>query len=371
MNWKIVYHKIITSFYFLLIVCLILYSYVLIDPNITFINHSAWNNFRSILIPIGYYRRDLSFYLYGFLISLLFLSHFYFLKHHKKAFLNRIILIVSILTLVSYPLLTHDFFNYLFDAKIFTFYHKNPYVFRALDFPHDPWLRFMHWVHRPYPYGPIFLIVTIIPSFLSFGKFVLSFFFLKTIYVFFYVMSVLLLKKMNRKWAFFYATHPLIIIEGLVNAHNDFISLSFAIIGLYFVLKRKNVFYGFIGLLFSAGIKYITIPLLLLSKNIRAHSSVIIFALQIGVIIVISMKGEIQPWYFLALFAFIPFFEKLLSQLNVFFAGLLFSYYPYIRFGAWDSVEKIQLKHNIIIIFAIINLIYLIFIFVRKKSLIK
>ena len=369
MSCKIVYHRIIPFIYSLFVVCLIFYSYVLVDPNITFVNHNWWNILRSFLIPIGYYHRDISFLLYTFFVIFLFVFHFYFLKNYKKIPLRIIIITVSVLTVISYPLLTHDFFNYLFDAKIFTFYHKNPYLFKALDFPHDPWIRFMHWVHRPYPYGPFFLIVSILPSFLSLGKFILSFFFLKILYTFFYCISVLLLKKMNRKWAFFYATHPLILIEGLVNAHNDFIALSLAIIGLYFLLKKKQTMYGLISILFSVGIKYITIPLIVLKKQMSQRFVLIIFIFQISIILILSLRGEIQPWYFLTLFAYIPFFETILFHLNIFFAGLLFSYYPYIRFGGWDSVEKIQLKHTLILVFTTINCIYLIFIFARKKSL--
>lgn len=371
MSSQIVYHKFASILYYLLILCLACYSYVLVDPNITLINHNWWNILRNLLIPIGYYHRDISFVLYSLFIIFLFLFHFYSLKNNKKISLRGIIIALSTLTIISYPLLTHDFFNYLFDAKILTFYHKNPYFLRALDFPYDPWLRFMHWVHRPYPYGPTFLLISAIPSFLSFGKFALSFFFFKTLYAFLYCSSVFLLKKINRKWAFFYATHPLIIIEGLVNAHNDFIALSLGIIGVYFLVKKKHTVYGLISMIFSVGIKYVTLPLLLLRKNTRTRFLSIIFGLQIGIIIAIIVKGEIQPWYFLSLFAFIPFFEKLLFRFTIFFAGLLFSYYPYIRLGGWDTLEKVKLKHTIIFVFAVVNLLYLIFIFVKKKSLIR
>lgn len=326
---------------------------------------------RNTLLPIGYYQRGLSFFLYACLVIFLFFFHFYFLKQGKKIKLHAIIIPIVLLTILSYPFLSHDFFNYLFDARILTFYHKNPYLFKALDFPHDHWLRFMHWVHRPYPYGPFFLIITIIPSFLSFGKFVLSFLFLKLTYVLFYLIAVMTLKKMNHQWAVFYATHPLILIEGLVNAHNDFIGLSLGIWGIYFLLGRKTVLRAYIMMFFSTGIKYITAPLLLMSKKTRSASAMMIFILQITIIIFFSIKGEMQPWYFLALFAFLPFFDKLLSRLTLFFSGLLISYYPYVRMGGWDTIEKVQLKHTIIFICASLNLIYLALIFLRRKSLIK
>lgn len=333
------------------------------------INHPVWTNFRNFMVNLGYYQRFLSTVIFVFLITGLFVLHLLIIQTGANAL--KIALWVGLITLFSYPFLSHDFFNYMFDAKILTYYHRNPYLLRAIDFPHDPWLRFMHWVHRPYPYGPFFLVVSAIPSFLSFGKFALSFLFFKGIYFLFYLISVMLLAKMNKKWAVIYATHPMILVEGLINTHNDFIALSLAIVGIYFFIKRRKSLFGLIFMLFSFGIKYITAPLLLISKNTKTRLMAIIFLLQILILIFVSIKGEIQPWYFLALFTFIPFFDKLISRGNIFFFGLLLSYYPYIRLGGWDTTDKIQMKHAIIWVFLAVNLVYLIFIFLRRRSLIK
>ena len=39
------------------------------------------------------------------------------------------------------------------------------------------------------------------------------------------------LNKLNTKWAIFFATNPFVLIEGLTNAHNDFIAVGLAILG--------------------------------------------------------------------------------------------------------------------------------------------
>lgn len=362
-------YKPVVSIFLILIIFLTIYSYALVDPNITFINHPLWTHFRNFMVILGYYHRLTSALIFIFLITGLFVLHL--LIGQTQINPLKIACAIGLVTLFSYPFLSHDFFNYLFDAKILTFYHKNPYFFKALDFSTDSWLRFMHWTHRTYPYGPVFLALSAIPSFLSFGKLVLSFFFFKSMYLIFYLLSVMLLARMNNKWALIYATHPMIIVEGLINSHNDFIALSLAAIGIYFFMKRKKSLIGLIIMLFSSGIKYITAPLLLISKNPQTRWISIIFLLQVLILIFITIKGEIQPWYFLALFAFIPFFEKLILRINIFFFGLLLSYYPYIRLGGWDTMAKIQMKHTIIWVFFVINMIYLIFIFLRKKSLIR
>jgi len=176
-----------------------------------------------------------------------------------------------------------------------------------------------------------------------------------------------------------FATHPFIIIEGLVNAHNDLIALSLAIVGIYYLFKKKNV-QARLLLLFSGGIKFITLPLFFLKNNklqitnnksnlkFKIQTTDLIFIIQIIVLVYLSIFKEIQPWYFLTLFIFLPFYGQLIERLNIFFMGLLLSYYPYIRLGGWDGVEKIQLKHIIIVISFIINLIYCVWLKTKHES---
>ena len=368
----------ITFFYSIILILFSIYSYALVDLNLTLINHPLWSTFREQIIQIGYFKRDISWHIYLLLVLLLIVFNFIFLKKYKEINILKIALITGVITLFSYPFLSHDFFNYLFDAKILTFYHKNPYLFTALDFPNDHWTRFMHWTHRTYPYGPTFLFITIIPSFLSFGKFVLSFFFFKLTFFFFYFISTFLLNKINKQYAVFFAVNPLVIIEGLNSLHNDLIAVSLSIIGIYFLLKNKNKGKKILGrlfLLFSAGIKYMTLPLLFLkvnSKNTKCNINLMILISTLIVLAHLTFYSEIQPWYFLILFAFLPFYYSFIKDLFIFFAGLLFSYYPYIRLGGWDTKEKVELKHLIILIFFLINVIYLIYLqIVKKKRIVK
>lgn len=360
--------KVIYLLYILTLISATVYSYSLIDLNLTLFNHPLWDKFRNIIIQIGYFNRDKSFLIYLILITALFFLSKTLIK--KQVNPIKLALIIGLITLFAYPFLSHDFFNYLFDAKILTFYHKNPYLYKALDFPNDPWIRFMHWTHRTYPYGPIFLLISAVPSFFAFGKFILSFLFFKLTFFLFYFTSVYLLNKLNKNQAILLAANPLIIIEGLINLHNDLIALSLAIGGIYYLSKNKNIL-GRIFLFISAGIKYITFPLIFLKNEKNNKLNFLILIACLSVLAVLSIKNEVQPWYFLSVFAFLPVFEKLISRLNIFFFGLLMSYYPYIRLGGWDTVGKIQLKHVIILVFLSANVIYLIFIFLRKKFLIK
>jgi len=90
------------------------------------INHPLWNWFRSQIINIGYFKRELSWWIYFTIICLLFVFYFLIIKQSKKISPVRLAIIIGGILLFSYPFLSHDFFNYMFDAKILTFYGKNP-----------------------------------------------------------------------------------------------------------------------------------------------------------------------------------------------------------------------------------------------------
>lgn len=344
--------------YFAILSTFCVYSYALVDPNFTLANNSIWEWFRNNMVVLGYYNRGVSSMIYLTFLILLFYFHYFFLKKEKQINIFKLSIGIILILLFSYPFLSHDFFNYMFDAKILTYYKSNPYLHKALDFPYDTWIRFMQWTHRAYPYGPVFLVATLIPSFISAGKLILNFIFFKAFFSIFYGLSVFFLYKINKKYALFFATNPLILIEGLISSHNDLVAVSLGLMGVYFLLNKKNIWSRLLFLL-SGGIKYISVPILFLSKNIKSKFNIMAVGLLILLLVYLSLFNEIQPWYFLNLFIFIPFFPRLISSFNIFFAGLLFSYYPYIAYGEWGLESNVIIKHKIIIGFFIINLIYL------------
>ncbi len=356
---------IILLFYFFILFSLSIYSYALLDPNLTLINSSLWAIFRNKMITLGYFKREISSYIYLSFTAILFLFHFYFVKNSEKYNPTKLAIIVITSTLFSYPFLSHDFFNYLFDAKILTFYHKNPYNYSGLDFPTDPWLRFMHWTHRKYPYGPSFLLITLIPSFFSFGKFSLSFFLTKLLFASIFFAAIVLLSKTDYKTPIFLISHPIIIVEGLINSHNDFVAVSLALLGIILLLKKKRL-ESFIMFLLSGLIKYISLPTILLSlprKKFTKELSLILTTILIGVA---SLKGEVQPWYFLNLLVFFPFFGQLIKRLSLFFIALLLSYYPYVRYSQWNLRSSVELKHKIILIGLGIQALFFLTIYLQK-----
>lgn len=348
-------NKIIYFLYFITVFLFSIYSYSLVDLNLTLFNNKLWDSFRSFIIQIGYFNRGLSTTIFFSVIIILYLL--YFLSQKTKPNPIKLALVIGLVSLIAYPFLSHDFFNYMFDAKILTFYGKNPYLFKALDFPADHWTRFMHWTHRVYPYGPTFLPITLIPSFLSRGKFILSLFFFKLTFVFFYLSAVWVTSKIDKNKALIIATHPLIIIEGLITPHNDLIAMSLGLIGIY-LLFNKSI-WSRVLFIFSGLIKYSTLPILLISKKNKWLNTLAFIGILVP-LFYLSFFSEIQPWYFLILFIFLPVFPNLIRKIEFFLMGLICSYYPYIMLGGWDTRYKVDLKHQIIIYFFIANIIYVI-----------
>lgn len=345
-----------------ILISLALYSFFLIDPNITFFNHPVWSRFLEFVLQIGYYQRSLSWQIYIVLIGLLTLFHLFFIQKYKEFNPIKIAFIISCILIFSYPFLSHDFLKYMFDAKILTQYHQNPYAMRPVDFSYDPWLRFMQWIEQPFRYGPIFLLIIIIPSFLSMGKFLLSFIFFKITFMVFYLLAVLILQKMNKRWAVIFATHPLLLIDGLVNGHNDLIGVSLFIAGIY-MLQKKRIISRLI-LLASSGIKYLTLPTLFISlkDTFMMNKYIFLSFLILPFLLLNSFIGnifltEIHTWYFIVLLGFLPLYEGIITKLLPLFIGLLLAYYPFIRFGNWEHLYGIPVKHLIIVGFALANLI--------------
>lgn len=345
--------------YALVLAFLSVYSFVLVDPNITFLSTDLWTQFRELAVQIGYYQRELSWTIFLILTMILFGFHWYITFKAPKKF-NPVYLAIMIgsILVFSYPLISHDLFNYMFDAKILTEYGQNPYLHRALDYPNDTWLRFMHWTHRTYPYGPVFLMLTLVPAFLSFGIFLLHYLLIKATIAVCYVMGVYFLSRIKKEYGLFFATQPLVIWEGLVAGHNDLIAVSLTIAGIYFIMQKREQILGRILLVASAGIKYMTLPFIILSRNNKWQQQYLALAGILAILGYLTFFQEIQPWYFLNLLPLLVYFRTVIERLQIFFLGLILSNYPFIRLGGWGEPEHLVIKHWIIAIAFVLNLIY-------------
>src|SRR3989344_1931085 len=168
--------------YIAALIFLFLYSFTQVDLGLTLTEASWWQNFQNFFQRIGYFQRPLSTYFYISIVLLLFAFYIVFISLVKKKKISikttwGLIIFISLLFTFSYNAFSYDLFNYMFDARVITNYHQNPYLHKALDYPGDPMLSFMHWTHRTYPYGPVWLFLTVPFSFIGGEFFFFSFFF--------------------------------------------------------------------------------------------------------------------------------------------------------------------------------------------------
>src|SRR5476651_611256 len=158
--------------YLIALIGLFLYSYTQIDLSLTFSRITFLRKLVSSFQYIGYFQRPISMYLYLTILVVFHGFYIFLLLQSRKKKLDRgkiwfLIIVSTVVLAFAYNAFSYDIFNYIFDAKIITHYHQNPYIHKALDYPGDPMLSFMQWTHRVYPYGPLWLVLTAPLSFIG------------------------------------------------------------------------------------------------------------------------------------------------------------------------------------------------------------
>lgn len=357
-----------------ILLLLFFYSFTQIDLGLTLTRASWWQTVQRSFQQIGYFQRPLSTKIYLFILLFLFGFYFLILKKVKEGKLNsrqiwRLIFLTAGILWLAYNAFSHDLFNYIFYGKIMTFYRQNPYRYKALDFPGDPMLGFMHWTHNVYPYGPAWLLFTVPLSFLSFQKLIPNMILFKGLAVAGYLglgwFIYKILDKTNPEKKLmglaFFAFSPLVIIEGLVSAHNDIFMMALALAGLWFLFKKRP-WLAWLMLGLSVGVKFATAFLLPVfiwlsfchwRKKKVNWSSVWLacLGLMTTALLAASWRSELKPWY---LFYVLPFAALLTKKslfwlTTIFSLGALLHYAPFLYLGNWDPpVPAIKLWLTII-----------------------
>lgn len=384
--------KKVIAFWFIAFVLLFLYSYTQIDLGLTFSRAGLFLTVETLFQHIGYYMRPLSSTLAAIIFIVLFCLYcltlrLVLLEKLSEKTLWIIIILGSVALLFSYNAFSYDLFNYIFDAKIVTHYHANPYLHKALDYPHDPMLGFMHWTQRTFPYGPLWLVITIPLSILGLGYFILTFFLFKALIVFSYlIISYFILKTLKKTKVAspnfglaFFALNPLVIVEGLVSAHIDFTMTAACVVSVYFLFSHKN-YSSWFFLIISVFIKFATFLLMPLyiwypfSKRKNKNSIFILLSIVMMLLgmILASMRTTFQPWYFILVLPFVALVAKkyYISIPSIIFSFLiLFQYLPYLYTGGYKPPVPL-LMNQMLIVAAIVSSGSLLFvkIFTRREK---
>lgn len=355
--------KFFIAVYSVIIVGLFFYSYTQVDLSLTLSRVSVWQTIEKAFQYIGYFNRPLSTLLYLIILLLLFGSYIgFFLLSIAKKISSKTIWILIILTVFlltfSYNAFSYDLFNYIFDAKIVTYYHLDPYLHKALDFPHDPMLSFMHWTQRTYPYGPLWLFLTVPLSFIGFQFFLPTLFLFKLLISSCVIGTAYVIEKIMKRIdsenslsaVVLFAFNPLVIIEGLVSAHNDMVMIFLATLALYLLIVNKFV-RSFLLLILSILTKYATIMLIplfswiwILERQNKKIDWNLLLTIGTGVMVIpviaASVRTNFQPWYFLYVLPFAALTGRkyyILIPLTTFAFFSLLEYAPFLFKGDWNA----------------------------------
>ncbi len=343
--------RVFLFFFVALGLALFLYSYTQVDLGLTLTQASVWQSIQRGFQYIGYFNRPLSTTMYLVLIGGLFIQYAAVLfliarKHISEASFRILVLVFAALVALSYPAFSKDLFNYMFTAKTVLVYHKNPYTVIPLQFTGvDPWLSFLHWTHLPSAYSPLWILITIPAYIMGFGVFLLTLWNFKLLGAVFYLGSVwcigeILKKRLPGRHIFgmaIFAFNPLVIVEALVNGHNDIAMIFFALLAMLFYETRKR-WSGVVALGVSAALKTMTI--VLFPAAIMGWNRVLVLGSMVATLLFVTTQREILPWYFLWVMPFVALFPDR-KEIVVLAAGAtlgqLMRYAPFLYFGNWNT----------------------------------
>lgn len=342
--------------YFIVLLVYAVFSYSLTAPNLIITSWPPYWQFQLWMWRTFFENHQLLTYTYIGLVAVLFGVYAGLVRWLStsgfKLTLITYLLVLSPL-LLAYNALSHDVFNYMFNAKMVRVYQADPHVKVALDFAHDDWLRFMHNTHTPAPYGYGWTGLSLLPSALGMEKFLPT-------WLAFRLFSVLSLVLLYGVYAWYrkqggqlsstvlalVLCNPLVIIEVIGNHHNDLWMMVPAVLSLLLISRPKLVARTVLlsaGLLIaSATIKLATvllIPLWLALVVIRWQPFATLkllagwrplllrfwpLAASLALFVpLLSLRSQqFHPWYLTWVLVWLPFFGQNQLPKGV-FSGIL------------------------------------------------
>lgn len=325
-----------------------LYSYGFVDFNLTLSSHPLVVNFVTWSQQLAMFQRSTSLYVYLGIIVLMFILYFGSLAlwHRLTRFPWLFVSLLALIFSLSYPFLSSDVFKYLFAAKELLLYHANPHTVAPWVFEGDTWLRFMRWIHTPSPYGPVMTLLAVPYYLLGLGKFVPTLYLFKLDQIFWYGLSIWVIGKLAGKRAIlaqlFFALNPLVLLEWLTNAHNDAPMIALLLLSLY-LLRLGRKLPSLVALIFSIGIKYVTViflPFIFITRKIPLNYILYtLYSILFLAPLLYHYSYQYQPWYvtWLIPLAALSGSTLIMSLTAAYSLGALLRYIPFIQLGLWEG----------------------------------
>ena len=260
-----------------------------------------------------------AFFLYPVIFLLFFLSYKIFLTRQLSPGLIKLVVLFGVLFCLllafSLPQMSSDLAYYFTYAKIFSYYHQNPYLVspasvflgEASNFFSD-----YYWLDVPYLSGPLLLLITAVINFWLGQSFYLNVVALKLLYsLAFFLAGGLLLNLISWRKnpmagliSILYFWNPFLIINTAGQGHPESLLVFLLLLALWFFVKKR---YTLVGLCLNFAVAIKIFPLILLplfgralkekSGSYRPHLKSIFFG---------SLLPFVLIWSLAAFYNFLP-----------------------------------------------------------------
>lgn len=334
-------------FYFFSLSLYAIFSYSLTAPNLVLSQHPTFWHFQSFMWRTFFNDRQLLSQIYFGLMILNFGAFFVFcsqlFKVKKVSFkmLGLILAMLCLPLLISNNALSYDVFNYIFNAKMVSFYHVDPHYQVALNFPEDPWTKFMHNTHTTAPYGHGWTYLSLIPYTIGMGKFI-------TTWLSFRVFNLLPLfallyfyyknnKSNHFAWLFFVIFNPLTLIEVVSNSHNDLWMMAPAIGALLLLSQSSKNKIPWFKAIISLGIILLTMWVKI--ATVALLPLWLIITLRSKINIIPRFDSIVSNWPYLAsIVMFLPLLTTRSQQFHPWYLLWSLTFVPLIRPNKWIKI---------------------------------
>lgn len=204
-------------------------------------------------------------YIMIFLLILVYICSFFQIK---KAGISKQLLftIVSILiaTLIITPIRYHsDIANYIAGARLAFVHHLNPYTTTFTKVPSDHFYKLIAdnpWLNSRYTYGPLFIYISGVLTFISANNFGFNFLLFKILFgltIFVSSLVIYMITK-DKVSTLLFAFNPIILVSLIKEGHTEAILVLLLLVSLYLLKRgatRKYKLLGWLAVTSSALIK--------------------------------------------------------------------------------------------------------------------
>jgi hypothetical protein len=139
-----------------------------------------------------------------------------------------------------YPVAAVDIYDYYLYGRISLLHGGNPFIQPPRDFPQDPYLYLSPWQAEPSVYGPVWQIISLVPTALAGDDLLFAIGAFKITAIIGSLVTALLIYITLHRLAperaiagtLFFAWNPLVLFEIAGNGHNDSILTAFMMLGV-------------------------------------------------------------------------------------------------------------------------------------------